>query len=439
MRSPRRLAVPLLLLALALPGWLLPYPRGAGRQAGEAATALAGGSLEHEDGFLILRLSGSPYEIGYQHGSLLAGQIRARLEQQMLGGIVWEHGVSHALLLRHARQIDSLLPRDCREELRGLADGAGISYSQALLLNTAGDLVSQHWPQASIRDLLLLLYPRFWPHFAAQRGVQGDSRPAQTMVSDEGPGLWLGGAAAVFGPATADSALIHTAWFARPVYPDDLVLVVCRPDTGNSFLAVGRPGEVGFYAGVNEEEISVTGLHSPSVDASLEGIPLALLLREGLHYAGDIPATLRILGSAERTTGHNVVIGDGKRPDAQAVEFSVHLLAVFPSDKGLVTRTGHYLDERLMETQLALPWWEGDRSEQQMEALLTALKPRYGRLDLREIGGLISAMAPPAEQESEGEKDSVSGIILDGRDLEIWLVMGAEGRLRLGVCLDEEP
>ena len=433
------MAVPLLLLALALPGWLLPEARVPSRQAGAASAALAGGSLEHEDGLLILRLSGSPYEIGYQHGSLLAGQIRARLQDEMLVGTVWECGVSHALLLRHARQIDSVLPAEYREELRGLADGAGISYSQALLLNTAGDLVSHHWPQASIRDLLLSLSPRFWPHFAASRRVEVASASTQVKSPNEGRALSLGGGVAVFGLATTDRALLHAAWFAHPSVQDNLVLVVCRPEAGNSFLAVGRPGEVGFHAGVNEEGISVTGLDSPSQDASLEGIPIAVLLREGLQYAGDIPAMLRILGGAERTTGHNVVIGDGKRPDAQAVEFSAHLMAVFPAENDLVTRTEHYLDERLAETQLALPWWEGDRSEQQMEALLTGLKPRYGRLDLPEVGGLISGLAAPAEERSAVAENSVSGIILDGSEPEIWVVTGAEGELSRGVSLDEEP
>ena len=40
------------------------------------AKLFGGGGLEQRDGLYVLRLSGSPYEMGYQHGKLLSDEIR---------------------------------------------------------------------------------------------------------------------------------------------------------------------------------------------------------------------------------------------------------------------------------------------------------------------------------------------------------------------------
>ncbi len=420
------MTAPLVLLVLLLPAWLLPGAQPQAEQAGAHSEALAGASLESRDGLLVLRLSGSPYQMGYQHGSLLGDEIRARLRDEILGGVVLERGVSHTLLLRYARQTDFLLPIEYREELRGLADGAGISYSQALLVNVSGEALSQNWTGASVRDLMLSLSPRFFPHFASFP-VAGDSiQPTLETVPHRVGDASFWGTFAVFGAATRDGRLIHGGWFVSPPVVEDLVLVVCRPAAGNSFLALGRPGTVGFLAGLNEEGLSVMGVDAPSQDASLEGIPLSLLLREALQYGGDIPTALRIL------------VGDGKRPDAQAVEYSAHLMAVFPAESDLTTRTEHYMDGRLAETQRTLSWWDEDRSWQQMEALLNALEPRYGRLDVGMVGKVIAGLVAAGEGGSTAAENLLMGIILDSQDLEIWLVTGADGEVSPGVSLEDE-
>jgi len=215
---------------------------------------------------------------------------------------------------------------------------------------------------------------------------------------------------------------------------------VYQPEEGDSFVCVGPPGAVGCEVGLNEEQISVTALFSPSGDSSLDEVPLPFILRDVLQYAGDIPGALTILASGERTTGHNVILGDGKRPDAQVVEFSQHLYAVFEAQNDFVVRTNHFLDESLAETQRSLSWWQEDESWEHLEELLKGLESDYGRLDSAGAMRLVRQVAIDAEGAPGGANEpEVLGVVLVPGDLEIRLVAGSSGDESLVVSLDERP
>jgi len=379
--------------------------------------------------------------MGYQQGVLLGDAIRARIGNGLLGGIVQQGQVSHFLLLRHARQTDSRIRPEYRAEMAGVADGAGVSYSDVLVLNTYDDLVARPWPEESTQDLLLSLSPAFTPHFGPPGAPGGPGQDARGGTSGPVPSSRALGAFAVFGLATRDGSLLQVVEFGSPTpHPEELVMRVYQPEEGDSFVCVGPPGAVGCEVGLNEEQISVTALFSPSGDSSLDEVPLPFILRDVLQYAGDIPGALTILASGERTTGHNVILGDGKRPDAQVVEFSQHLYAVFEAQNDFVVRTNHFLDESLAETQRSLSWWQEDESWEHLEELLKGLESDYGRLDSAGAMRLVRQVAIDAEGAPGGANEpEVLGVVLVPGDLEIRLVAGSSGDESLVVSLDERP
>lgn len=379
--------------------------------------------------------------MGYQQGVLLGDAIRARIGNGLLGGIVQEGQVSHFLLLRHARQTDSRIRPEHRAEMAGVADGAGVSYSDVLVLNTYDDLVARPWPEESTQDLLLSLSPAFTPHLGPLGAPGGPGQDARGGTSGPVPSSRALGAFAVFGLATRDGSLLQVVEFGSPTpHPEELVMRVYQPEEGDSFVCVGPPGAVGCEVGLNEEQISVTALFSPSGDSSLDEVPLPFILRDVLQYAGDIPGALTILASGERTTGHNVILGDGKRPDAQVVEFSQHLYAVFEAQNDFVVRTNHFLDESLAETQRSLSWWQEDESWEHLEELLKGLESDYGRLDSAGAMRLVRQVAIDAEGAPGGANEpEVLGVVLAPGDLQISLVAGSSGDESLVVSLDERP
>ena len=377
--------------------------------------------------------------MGFQHGVLLRDEIKTRIRDHLLNGLVGETGISHFLLLRHAREVDGWLSVEYREEMAGLADGAGVSYSQVLLLNTYSDLLAQPWPDHDIQDLVLSISSPFTPRYGPAGGVHSVGPWGEEHSARSGLLSAPSGAFAAFGAATRDRSLLQAVDFASPAFsPGELLVVVYRPEEGNSFLAVGQPGSVGFDVGMNEEEVSVTALPSRSQDASLGGVPLQFLLRDVLQQAGDIPSGLRILASADRTTGYNVLLGDGQRPDAQIMEYSTHLHAVFEAQGDLVVRTNHFLDGNLREAQRTLSDREQEDSWEHLDSLQKALESDHGRLDPSRVIGIIrqSSMTGDGSQGIE-EESSVLGVFLAVSDLELRIVTGSGGEADLVLRLDE--
>ncbi|MBX5483924.1 MAG: hypothetical protein IRZ16_19040 [Myxococcaceae bacterium] len=109
----------------------------------------------------VLHLRGSAYERGLQHGQQLRSKVRSfyttlltasilpnlNREQPELAEVFHEYAgpryaggqFSYELLLDSAQSMEKSIPLELREELRGIADGAGVPYEEVLILNTFVD------------------------------------------------------------------------------------------------------------------------------------------------------------------------------------------------------------------------------------------------------------------------------------------------------------
>ncbi|MGB5934104.1 MAG: hypothetical protein WBH57_13710, partial [Anaerolineae bacterium] len=180
------------------------------------------------------------------------------------------------------------------------------------------------------------------------------------------------------------------------------------------------PGTVGVNIGLNEEKISVAQLDVPSLDSSLRGVPLPFVLRQALQYSGDLPQALRIIASAPRMGGANVVIGDGKLASAAALELSAHRHALFEAQDDYVVRTDDFLE---------LSTFQGERDSRASEERYhweEMIRRGYGLLDLEktlfflshrcEIGG--DGCYPKKAEDEE----MMLGAVMAASDLELWVV-----------------
>jgi isopenicillin-N N-acyltransferase-like protein len=237
----------------------------------------------------VLYVKGSHYEMGFQHGKLLKDDLRDSLNQvlsrcyefagkeaklPLLG-----KAVTNCLLDEAYKRMEPYIPKDDKEEMEGLADGSGISLKNIQRVHAIPGLT-------------------------------------ETSCS----------AIAAFGKATENGNLYQLRildYIMELGIQEHPIIIVYQPEEGNPFVNIGWAGFIGVISGMNKEGIAISemgygdpgdeqsGIPTPTPAETLEGIPMAFLLKKVLRYADNVEQATGILKSADKTNYYVYVTGDG--------------------------------------------------------------------------------------------------------------------------------
>lgn len=255
---------------------------------------------------------------------------------------------------------------------------------------------------------------------------------------------------AAFGPASADGKLWHARNFdfsGHGVLDRYRVVYIVEPADKIPFVAIGNSGDYWNYQAVhtamNVQGLSLGYMLSEAPGESIMDTgTLWLLFRRVIGNASTIEEALAILEAGPRKGAANLLLADGKIPDAVVVEITSDALAVRPAEDGIVYSTNHFVSpemfypenrdpnsyarfERLGESG-ALHYGAFD-----LEQTVAILRDRYDVLAGREtLGGDI--IATPSNM--------LSGVFCPG-DLTFWVANGlapAAYREFVGFSLHDE-
>lgn len=233
--------------------------------------AFAEGSLERENDQWVLHLKGTPYERGYQHGTLLKEQIQHNITEYIDKSKSQVVGRAEGFI-KHLPNLLTYVPDHFMEEMQGLSDGSGISINKIILLN---------------------LFPEMF-HCS---GIT------------------------VSGDASKNGELYHVRVLDYSIgrnLQSTAVLQVVEPDEGIPFLNVTYAGFIGTVTGMNNEKIAIGEIGGQGY-GSWDGIPMAFLLRDILQYASSIEEAKTILQTSPRTCEYYYVFSDGKTNESIGV------------------------------------------------------------------------------------------------------------------------
>jgi len=234
------------------------------------------GSLEIKNGRRVLRLRGKPYEIGLQHGRLLAPNVR-RLCERIVYGVGFYYSIEKGqwFLDETAKLVERQRPHiapEYFEEMRGVADGAGL-------------------PLATIQAA------NIFPEFFHCSGV------------------------AVFGKATRDGTLLHARvldYMTEVGLQDEAVTMAVARDGARRFVNVGYAGFIGSVTGMNEKQVAI-GEMGGRGEGNWDGTPMAQLLRGALENCDTLEEALDYMRRRPRTCEYYYVVSDGKSRTARGV------------------------------------------------------------------------------------------------------------------------
>jgi isopenicillin-N N-acyltransferase-like protein len=237
---------------------------------------------EGENQMTVLYVAGTPYEMGYEHGRLLADQVRATIADVEAGTIkLLPKAIRESRLLtdREKRDIvDSLLdaawqrmrrftPREDMEEMAGLADGSGVPLKTIHRMHAIPDV-----GETSCSALV------------AKGAATHDGHVYQLRILDYGANFNLQ---------------------RRPL------ITVYRPSGANAFVNIGWIGFVGVVSGINDKGVAISemGFGDPPGE-TLAGVPMPFLLKNVLRYADTADQGAALIRAARRTNSYIYFLGD---------------------------------------------------------------------------------------------------------------------------------
>ncbi|HAH43715.1 MAG TPA: peptidase C45, partial [Planctomycetaceae bacterium] len=219
------------------------------------------GWLEKIDGYYVLHLKGTHYEMGYQQGALLKEDVRKNMYN-----LLNEKGDMTLIdlgpvKLKPRQAIETVVqiqkpytPQKYVDEMRGLAAGAEIAYEDVRATNFIPEMF--HCSGFSIAN-----------------------------------------------SATKDGTLYHGRvldyacdWGLQ----DHAVLVVAEPKGGIPFVNVSYAGFIGSVTGMNMQSVSIGEMGGRGL-GHWSGVPMAFLVREVLETAKDLDEAIAVFRDNYRT------------------------------------------------------------------------------------------------------------------------------------------
>ncbi|MBL7163776.1 MAG: peptidase C45 [Anaerolineales bacterium] len=347
--------------------------------------------------FPRIRVQGLPFERGRQYGQQAASRIQRNIEiyREMFAhyaGWDWPQATSHAQTFGPA--IAAYRPHFL-DEMRGIAEGAGVSYEDILALNV----------RTEIRN------------FAIAKSAPGE---CSSFV--------------VLPPATENNhTLIGQNWdWVVPVSDTVVVLEVEADDVPNFVTVV----EAGLLAktGMNAAGIGMTtnALHSDLESNAVPGIPYHVILRAILESGSFSDAIAAINGHVRASSAnYTVAHRDGEAFNAETApgDFSRAYIS-FP-ETNVYAHTNHYLCRDIDFRDVGV--WHGPDSLVRHRRLSRFLRTHPDEFTVSDLQRALAdhfdfpnsvCCHPDPRDPAQEHFQTVTSVIMDLKTATLWIAAG---------------
>jgi isopenicillin-N N-acyltransferase-like protein len=345
-----------------------------------------------------VRVEGTSYQRGQQYGRQAAARVRLSVQayrQAFAHFAGWDWDTVRREAARFEAPVGKFRPAYL-EEMRGIADGAGLDLTDVLAINVRTEVM----------------------YSAKARQAPRTPSPLPAECS---------ALARVPAPGTKDPVIIGQNWDWLLHAARTLVVLEARPDDGPDFVTVVEAGLLA-KAGMNAAGLGlVTNALVTDADVGEPGLPYHVLLRAVLDCA-TVTEAVRVLQAAPRSSSANYLVAhaSGAALDIEAApgDFT-RLYPLYPRD-GLLLHTNHFLAERIDPVDLSL--WAMPTSAVRLQRLRAAQATtldgfRALLADHADYPNSVCAHPNPADHPAE-QGATIASVLMDLNARRLWLAAG---------------
>lgn len=267
--------------------------------------------------FPFIAISGGPYERGLQYGRAVPERIRRSIA--LYGGTLDELGLDAG---QKARLIGAFAGHIAAfgahylEEMKGIANGAGVSIDDIILINARTEVVAQARRETNQPEA----------EDDAPREYDGDGCTGAVILPER----------------SASGRLIHGQnWDWRAECAETAIVLRVARDDGPDFMTFVEAGGLA-RCGFNAAGLAITANYIESDrDYRTTGVPLVLIRRKVLeqkHFA----LALRAVAATPKTCSNNMMVSSA---EGYAIDLECAPDEVFPlyPENGLLVHANHWL------------------------------------------------------------------------------------------------
>jgi hypothetical protein len=327
----------------------------------------------------ILRVSGSEYEIGYQHGLLLKEKIKngvipyfAKYVEKLLNDTLGNNAgkiVSKGLNKTIGNKIYSCFPDYVKEQLNGLADGANISRK---------DLAEA----VVMPETFLWLVSR-----TLKVGEHGKAPRFNVPL--------LGCSSVIAsGKATYDGSLIHGRnldYQGIGYWDTNTTIIFQKPSNSQSFVSIASAGVIlGGITSMNESGITLAvHQHLTSNAFAIGGLPLGVVGDQVMRKAENLKDAEKILKEHTPNGCWTYILTSAKEKSVLCYETTQARTSSFISDSDTFGYTNIFLDPELSETELFMYPAQWRSNTGRYHCIQDRLKDNYGKINEEKIANIL--------------------------------------------------
>lgn len=346
----------------------------------------------------IVELSGKPYDLGHQHGSALGPRVRGNVERAFALMNQYSPGNDRSAILKAAKRF--VRPAEewnagLVEEIRGIADGAGVKFEEAFALNCLTEL------SMNVGD------------FGSSLGCTCFC--AQAPTTKDG-GLFIGQNQDLWAPWCRD-------YFS---------VLKIAPSKGPRVTITTLAGMVGMV-GMNSEGLALVG-NGLSVKGNQVGVPIMMFMRGALQQK-TIGEVMGLFTKSKRASPLNILVGDSNG-EFYDFELAAKDYESFYIGEGSYAHSNNCWSPKLKERETVQDGIFYPDTVVRVNRMRKLLRTNEGRVGLEEAKAFLSDHVnyprsicrhpDPSIPESQWQDqwETTASVIMEPRRSKLWIAAG---------------